>query len=232
MKRIIYILFILPVILNCSHSVSLIKISNENRLKLLALPLKDLTGNYDVVEPKMELLIENESKRNFIEYFYEGPYTSYDQINLITNHFDIDYFNKVNKLDSIITTNPNKYHGIITGTVEQIQYGSPKEIAKYIVDSWLWGIVGLAYRESYEQGNRSALVEYNFKIFELPSKSKIASFAIQGTARHWKFVREKIVEKANKRAAYTFIYKLCKDISKHYGLEPIEYYKSGNKYFL
>jgi len=227
-------------ITSCARSLRLIPIPPEHRLKGLILPLKDLTGSYAPVEPKLEELIKDASKTNFIRYTYRGPSSSYDVDVYRTNHYIMsnvgpdgsDLANYYARKDNLSSTNiDSSYDFVVLGSVQQLQYGSPVEISKYIVNAWLWGAWGLLLSDRSTKENRAALIECNFKIYDARKRNQIASFTIQGAEKLPINDREKIVRLANKKIAEGFLFKLDNEVSKVYKIKAKEYYRSGNKYY-
>lgn len=222
-------------VIGCAARV--VKIPVEDRIECLITPMKDLTGSYDPVSPKLETLIQQEGDSDFAKYEYRGTSSSYDKRIYVTNHFIIHKLLPENSRK--LEDDPSLYKAstfdlLITGTVQQIKYGTPTEISKYFVDAWLFGIWGVLVREEAEQTNvnRAALVEYNFKVFDAKTRKKIASFTIQGAEKLPINDRERIVLLANKKVAQGLLVKLNTEVAKVYkNIEPRKYFKVGQNYY-
>ena len=209
----------------------------EDRIKCLILPLKDITGSYGPVEPKLETLLVQNSKANFIEYtpkrkisirdkkkkFFQSNYNIIaKESNILNNESIEDMLNSLSKT--------SEYNLLITGTVEQLKYGSAFEVDKYIVDVYLWGIWGvLAHNQS--KNDRAALLEYNIKVFDLKTKKLISSWTIQGAAKSLERDREKLVKKANMNVTDGIIVKLNEISTKRFNFNPRIYYDKNGEYY-
>lgn len=228
---------ILAFLLSCAKPINLNSIPIDNRIKCLLIPLQDLTGSYSPIKPSLEQLVQETSKNDFINYFIKGPTASYDQEVFVANYFIVHKMTEDKKFLNDFPDIPDSawpdlnFDLIITGTVQQIRYGSPTEVSKYFIDGWLWGMWGVWAREKSEKSTRAALLEYNFKIFMAKTKQQIAAFTLQGAQKSTISDRERIVMLANKKVSEGFIYRLNNEIVKFYKISPQEYYKSGDKYY-
>ncbi|MCK5759670.1 MAG: hypothetical protein KAH33_00150 [Candidatus Delongbacteria bacterium] len=217
--------------------VSLNRVKIEDRIKCLILPFKDITGSYDPVEPKLETLLVEYSNSDFLGYKHKGNISIRDKNkDLFQSNYNI-VEKKSNipndaKMDDILNSlsNASEYDLLVSGTVEQLKYGSAFEVQKFIVDVYLWGFWGiLAHNQS--ENDRAALLEYNIKVYDFNPKKLISSWTIQGAAKSPDRDREKLVKKANINVTDGILVKLNEITTERFNIKPIIYYDKGDNYY-
>lgn len=190
----------------------------DDRIVCVIEPLKDLTGSYEALEPKFEQLIVDKFQDDYTHRYTAGSYPQKDMTTLISNNFTFEIASS-----SYVLPRDNAL--IISGTVEQIQYGSVIDIEGLIVDYHMLGLWRL-YLGGGED-SRAGLVEYRLAVRRAGDNGLIRTFIIQGAYRKSKPDRAKILEMANKLAVEDFCFELNDNITEDIGKKKIANTYSG-----
>lgn len=247
LKLILFVTIIMLISTGCTkHSINLNEEKIDKRIICLFKPLKDITGSYSVVEPKLEAILENNYDVDFVEYKpkFELPVRDRSK-SLIQPNFIIV------KRDSIITEESaiseilesskynSEYKLLISGTVEQLKYGAYYKVEEYISDIYLWGLAptlvpyptNLTPIPKEISEYRTALLEYNIKVYDFQTRELISSWTIQGAATSPERNREKIVKTANTNVSDGILVKLNEIYTAIRNIKPKVFYERNEKYY-
>ncbi len=213
------LLCLVIVVISCSTPSLPPPVPVDDRITCAFEPLRDLTGQYDVLDRGFDDAVYEAMQRDYLWSYVEVNYPGRWRTEFITNTFT----------PSPLGSRPNqdKVALLIRGSVEQIKYGSPREIKEYIVDYWLFGILGALRRDAKSKGERAALVEYRLELYDVAGNEILDTWVIQGAYKSGVADRSRIVQKANEVAAQRLLFRLNDEIATALGRPPTRKQLSG-----
>ncbi len=201
----------------------------QQRIECLIAPLEDLTGIYKAVKPSFETILTSKMMEDYAQHIDKGPTQGYKKKTILTNVFipliislEIDSSTE----NDIVETFGKSSNAdlLIKGTVDQLSYGSPMDIEKYIASYVAFGLLGVGSSAKSDKEKRAGFVEYRFKVYKLPDEKFLDSFIIQGAHSSSISGRQEIIKKANEIVTEELVYQLNNKIAKHFRKQPKKYF--------
>ncbi len=191
----------------------------DNRIMSAFEPLRDLTGQYDALKRGFDAAVRDRMQADYVWSYEKMEYPVDWQTEFITNIFTLSPLAGGRA--------PGQAVLLFRGSVEQIEYGSPKKIKEYIVDWWLFGIWGDLLHDAEATSDRAAFVEYRLELYDVAGDKVLETWLIQGAYRGRKTDRSEIIAGANDVAADRLIFRLNNEISYRFNRQPSRKRLSG-----
>ena len=200
------------ILLSCSSTLP-VPVPVDQRILVVIDSLKDLTGDYGPPGESFESLAARKMLDDYAHRLLQSGYPKTTYTEFVTNHFAAAPAG----LEPVSVVGTNGPILRLSGTVEQIVYGQPDDIEKYIVNTWMlevWSVL--------KSGNddRAAFVEYHISVDDARSGENLKTLIIQGGYRQSGADRERIIGLANKVAAEALVYELNKEVGPMLGHDP------------